>query len=219
MARARLGAHVGLACLTLALCASVVRAGAPPLMPARFGADAVVAWPPSSGLVVAEIVTGGASASDEYVELSNVGASPADLMGLEVAYVTSSGSTVTRKATWASSLLVEPGRHVLIANSSGVFASGADATYSGGFAATGGALVLRPVGGTPIDAIGWGDAANAFVEGSAAPAPAAGSSIERRPGGAGGNLQDTNDNLGDVVVNGTPNALASSRAMPRTDTA
>ena len=30
-------------------------------------------WPPSSGLVLAEVVTGGASASDEYVEIANAG--------------------------------------------------------------------------------------------------------------------------------------------------
>ena len=33
----------------------------------------------------------------------------------------------------------------------------------------------------PIDAVGWGDATNAWVEGAAALAPAAGSGIERRP--------------------------------------
>ena len=63
--------------------------------------------------------------------------------------------------------------------------------------------MLRPTGGTAIDAVGWGDAANAFVEGTAAPAPTTGASIERRPGGAGGNLQDTNDNVVDLVVNGS----------------
>ena len=47
---------------------------------------------------------------------------------------------------------------------------------------------LRPTGGTPIDAVGWGDATNAFVEGTAVAAPAAGASIERRPGGSGGNV-------------------------------
>ena len=60
---------------------------------------AAVAWPPSTGLLIAEVVTGGASASDEYVEITNAGAVPADLAGMELAYVTSSGSTVTRKAT------------------------------------------------------------------------------------------------------------------------
>ena len=42
-------------------------------------------------------------------------------------------------------------------------------------AATGGAVALRVVGGSTVDAVGWGDAANAFVEGAPAPAPAASS--------------------------------------------
>ena len=45
----------------------------PPSRPAGSPAApvAAVAWPPSTGLLVAEVVTGGASASDEYVELTN----------------------------------------------------------------------------------------------------------------------------------------------------
>ena len=164
---------------------------------------AAVAWPTST-LVVSEVQTGGASASDEFAELYNGAADPIDLTGLELVYVTSSGSTVTRKATWSASTILEPGCHVLVANAAGIFASGADATYSGGFAATGGAIVLRPVGGTPVDALGWGDATNAFVESTVAPAPAAGASLERRPGGLAGNGVDTNDNAADFVVQAAP---------------
>ena len=142
---------------------------------------AAVTWPVST-LLVSEVQTGGASASDEFAEITNVGPSAVDIAGLEIAYATSTGTTVTRKATWTTSTLLGPGRHLLIANSAGIYAAIADATYSGGFAATGGAIVLRAVGGAPVDAIGWGDATNAFVEGSPAPAPAAGSSIERKPG-------------------------------------
>ena len=40
--------------------------------------------------------------------------------------------------------------------------------------------------------------------GRAAPAPAAGSSLERRPGGSAGNGTDSNDNLADWFVQGTP---------------
>ncbi|HET7031402.1 MAG TPA: OB-fold nucleic acid binding domain-containing protein [Candidatus Limnocylindrales bacterium] len=174
-----------------------------PTAPRADGALAAVSWPTSS-LVVSEIQTGGASASDEFAELHNAGASPVDLAGLELVYVTSTGSTVTRKASWAASTIIDPGRHVLIANAAGVFAPSADVTYSGGFAATGGAIVLRPIGGTPIDAIAWGDATNAFVEGTAAPAPAAGSSLERRPGGLAGNGTDTNDNAADLLANAAP---------------
>ncbi len=52
------------------------------------------AWPPSSGLVLAEVMTGGASASDEYVEIANAGPTAADLGGCELVYVTASGATL-----------------------------------------------------------------------------------------------------------------------------
>ena len=165
---------------------------------------ASVGWPPSPGLVISEVQTGGASASDEFIELANAGTVAADLGGLEIVGVSSSGATVTRRVTWTAPTIVEPGRHVLVANAAGVWASLADATYATGLAATGGAVALRPVGGTPIDAVGWGDATNAYVEGVAAPAPPAGSSIERLPGGALGDGIDTNDNSADWLVRGAP---------------
>ena len=171
-----------------------------------------VDWPPSSGLVVGEVMTGGASASDEFVELYNAGSTSVDLAGQEVVYVTSTGGTLTRKATWATATVLDPGRHLLLANSSGVFAAIADATFSGGLAATGGAILVRPVGGSVVDAVGWGDASNAFVEGTAAPAPAAGSSLERRPGGTAGNRIDTNQNLADWLLNAAP--VAQNLASP-----
>ena len=102
---------------------------------------AAVAWPTST-LIVSEVQTGGASASDEFAEISNAGAVAVDLTGLELAYVTSTGSTVTRKASWTTATILEPGRHLLVANVSGIHAPIADATYSGGFAATGGAIVF-----------------------------------------------------------------------------
>ena len=168
-----------------------------------------VTWPVYT-LLISEVQTGGASASDEFAEITNVGGSDVDLAGLELAYVTSTGSTVTRKATWASATNLGPGRHLLIANASGIFAGIADATYSSGFAATGGAIVLRPIGGAPIDAVGWGDATNGFVEGSPIAAPAAGSSIERKSGGLGGNTIDTNDNAADWFSQAVPNPQSLS---------
>lgn len=176
-----------------------------------------VAWPTSSGLLIAEVVTGGASASDEYFELTNAGSTGLDLDGLEIAYASSAGASATKRVGWTAPLLIGPGRHLLIANSAGIFAAGADATYSAGIAATGGALVLRPTGGAPIDAVAWGDATNAFVEASPAAAPPAGSSIERGPGGPGGNVVDSNDNAADWLVNGSPaaeNLAAPARPAP-----
>ena len=44
---------------------------------------AVVGWPPSTGLLVSEVVTGGTSASDEFVEIYNASDGAIDLAGLE----------------------------------------------------------------------------------------------------------------------------------------
>ena len=107
---------------------------------------AAVGWPPST-LVVSEVQTGGASASDEFVEVANQGTDPVDLAGLEVVYATASGSTVTRKATWTTATILGPGKRVLIANAAGIYAAVADLTYSSGFAATGGHRDARRRGG------------------------------------------------------------------------
>ena len=189
-------AHVAVVAAPVFLISIVGAAFAGVLPASSIWSAAAVAWPPST-LLVSELQTGGASASDEFAELTNVGPTAVDLNGLEVVYVTSTGGTITRKASWATSTVLAPGRHLLIANSLGIFASGADATYSGGFVATGGSIVLRVIGGAPIDSIGWGDATNAFVEGSAMAAPPPSSSIERKPGGIAGNTTDTNSNSTD----------------------
>jgi len=167
-------------------------------------AVAAVSWPPSASLVISEVQTGGASASDEFVEIANVGPLTADLAGLELMGISSSGATVARRTAWTAATLVGPGRHLLVANAAGIWASIADATYASGLAATGGVVALRRTGGAVVDAVGWGDAANAFVEGTSAPAPPAGSSIERLPGGDQGNATDTNDNAADWVVRVVP---------------
>ena len=170
---------------------------------------AVVSWPPSNGLLVSEVVTGSGSASDEFVEIYNAASTDLDLGGLELVYVSSSGSTVTRKQTWTQ-LSLGAHRHLLLANSAGKWASGADGLYSGGFAATGGGLLLRTLAGSVIDSLSWGDAASAFVEGDAGPAPSAGSSLERQPGGASGNATDTNDNFADTRVESDPQPQPST---------
>ena len=182
----------------LALSGELVTA-APVVVPA-----AAVSWPPATGVLLSEVATGGASASDEFVELYNAAPSPVDLGSLELAYVSAGGATITRKASWPGGQVLLPGQHLLAANAAGAYASAADTAYSGGLAATGGALVLRVAGGAVVDAVGWGDAANGFVEGSVAPAPAAVASIERLPGGDLGSTQDGNDNASDWVVRAEP---------------
>lgn len=212
------------ACLTLTLASGLVRAA-----PTGSGpAPEAVAWPPSGGLLLSEVMTGGASASDEFIELYDASTDPLDLAGDEVVYVSATGGTVTRKATWTTSTPLAPGQHLLLANSAGVYAAAADATYTGGLAATGGAVALRAADGSVIDAVAWGNATNGFIEGTPAAAPPAGSSLERLPGGASGNGLDTNDAsldwfvqpdpdpqaLVDPAVPGSPSATATPTATP-----
>jgi hypothetical protein len=161
---------------------------------------------PPDHLVVSEVVTGAASASDELIELHNPTSLPLPLEGLELVYASASGATVSRRAAWElGAPLVPAGGHVLVANQDGAFAAIADATYASGIAATGGSVAIRIVGASSaIDAVGWGTATGALPEGSPAPAPAAGASIERLPGGAAGSAQDTGDNAADFAVREVP---------------
>ena len=180
--------------------AGVLLAGLLPLQLAHGDVDG------PAHLLVSEVVTGGASASDELIELHNPTASPLPLDGLEVIYVTASGATVSRRASWGLDAGSVPAHgHLLIANEAGVYAAIADATYATGMASTGGSVAIRIQGATTaIDAAGWGTTSSTWREGLAAPAPAAGSSIERLPGGALGSAQDTDDNAVDFTARLVP---------------
>ena len=78
-------------------------------------------------------------------------------------------------------------------------------SFSFGLAGTGGGVGIRSANGTLVDSVGYGKATNALVEGSAAAAPAAGSSIERTPDG-----DDTNANATDFTIANTPTPRATN---------
>lgn len=216
-----------------ALCAVAVLAGA---FATGLGRAAAIPLPdaPATGgagldllaegghLVISEVTTGGASASDEFIEIYNPTTVALPLEGLELVYVTASGATVTRKASWdLGATPLEAGAHLLLANEAGIFAAIADATYANGLAAAGGSVALRIQGGaSAIDAVGWGTAASSWLETRPAPAPAAGSSLERLPGGPSGSTQDTDDNLLDFTIRPAPDPQnAGSPPVPApTDT-
>ncbi|HEX6475601.1 MAG TPA: lamin tail domain-containing protein [Candidatus Limnocylindria bacterium] len=197
-------ASITLLLVVLSTTVAVNEETAGPVMPA--GAGGILEVAPIGHLLVSEVMTGGASASDELIELYNPSSSALPLEGLEVIYVTATGGTITRKASWAAGALsLSAGAHLLIANAAGAFAAIADLTYTNGLAATGGSVAIRIIGAaTAIDAVGWGTAANPWMEGSAMVAPAAGASSERLPGGAAGSGQDTDQNAADFVERATP---------------
>ena len=192
--------------LLLAVLSTTVAVNDESAGPVNLAGAGALSVEPLGHLVVSEVVTGGANASDELIELYNPSSSALPLEGLEVIYVSATGGTITRKASWAAGAPSLPaGAHVLIANGAGTFAGIADVTYVNGLAAAGGSVGIRILGAsTAIDAVGWGTAASTWMEGAATIAPAAGHAIERLPGGAAGSGQDTDQNDADFVEQAIP---------------
>ena len=87
--------------VALAALASAARrpsSGAPPVA----GVAVLAATWPISTLVISEIQTGGASASDEFAEIHNAGSAAVDLAGLELVYVTSTRPAGTTRTGTSS---------------------------------------------------------------------------------------------------------------------
>jgi hypothetical protein len=148
--------------------------------------------PPSPGCpVVNEVMTGGASsASEEFVELVNPCGHALELAGARLLYRSSTGGTERVLASWDAGRVLAAGGRLVYATS--LFPGPSDGVFVAGMAAAGGGVGIVDAAGGLVDAVGWGTAANGFVETTAAAAPAAGSVIARLPDGV-----DTDDNAAD----------------------
>jgi hypothetical protein len=170
------------------------------------------AAPGEATVRVNEFATGtSASATDEFVELANAGASPADLSGFKLAYRSGAGASDVSLATIPEGTTLAPGAFYLFGGSGYAGAQRADQAFSTGLAANAGGIGLRDAGGKLVDSVGYGTATNAFVETGPAPAPPAtavpGSTDIRLPDGA-----DTDDNGADFTVTPAPTPGAPNAA-------
>lgn len=161
------------------------------------GAPAVL---PSSTIVISQFQAGGGAATDEFVELHNVGSTPVDLNGYRVVYRSAAGTTdVGPFASWSTSTVLQPGQYYLIASLAYDGGVTPDVTWNtsiGSMGGAGGGLAIRPsVAGTPIDSVGWGTATNVFVETTVTGAPGDNNSQSRKINGC----QDTDNNSADFV--------------------
>nr|MDQ3283339.1 lamin tail domain-containing protein [Acidobacteriota bacterium] len=155
----------------------------------------------SSTLVISQFQVAGGTAADEFVELHNVSGSAIDLNGYRVVYRSAAGTTDVAVINWTTTTMVPAGGYYLITHATGYDGSPAgDITFPGGgtgtFAAAGGGLALRngaANSGTIVDSVGYGTAANAFVEGAVRAAPAANASAIRASNGC----TDTDNNNND----------------------
>ena len=164
----------------------------------------------SATLVVNEFMTGTTgAAANEFVEVANVGTAAVDVSGFKLVYRSASGTSDVALATIPSGTSIPAGGYYLFGGSAYAGSPAADQSFSFGIAATGGGLGLRTADGTLVDSVGYGSATNAFVEGSAAAAPATtdapGTSAARLPNG-----HDTNSNSTDFGSATPPTPKASN---------
>jgi hypothetical protein len=151
-------------------------------------------------------MTGGtASAANEFVELVNAGTAPVDASGWKVVYRSAAATSDTALFTIPTGTTIAPGGFFLLGGAAYAGSATPDATFSTGLAAAGGAVGVRDGSGALVDSVGYGTATNAFVETTAASAPAAGQSIARHPDG-----NDTNDNSADFTIAATPTPRAAN---------
>ena len=138
-----------------------------------------------------EVQTGGTTALDEFVELYNTCPDKAvDSAGYTLVYRAAAGTTEFVRVAFTGTGFAAGKPFFVCANTG--YAGAADAHYTDGLADLGGSLALRGPDTHIVDAVGWGTATNALVEGAPAPAPPAGQSISRTPDG-----HDTDDNAAD----------------------
>jgi hypothetical protein len=141
--------------------------------------------------------------TDEFVELVNAGADPADVSGYKLVYRSAAGTADVVLATLPDGATLAAGAFLLFGGSGYARAHAADVSFTAGLASAGGGLGVRDAAGVLVDSVGWGTATNAFVEGTVASAPpsepAPGRSAGRHPDG-----RDTDDNAADFTVGDVP---------------
>jgi hypothetical protein len=136
---------------------------------------------------------------DEFVEIANTGTAAADLSGWKLVYRSGAGMSDVSLGTLADGTILAPGAFFLFGGSAYSGTRPADKSFSAGLASAAGGVAIKDADGSIVDSVGWGDATNAFVEGTtaAAPpiAPAPGKSDARHPDG-----HDTNVNAADFTI-------------------
>jgi len=139
-------------------------------------------------------------ASDEFIEIYNNSNIPVDAGGLKIRGSSNNG-TVTTRLTIVANTVISARGHFLAINSSAYSGTvNGDQSFTSGFANDGG-IALTIADDNVIDQVGLSPG-SAFKEGMhLAPLPSdANQSYERKPGGAAGSGQDTNDNFTDFQL-------------------
>lgn len=150
-------------------------------------------------LVINEVQTRGATASDEFVELYNPNSCAVSIGGFRLAYKSSGNSPAsgTTLHTFTAGTSIPANGFYVVGTAS--FPGAKDATFNGGMADDGQLALFEDDGSLRRDSVGWGTAAGDYVEGSAAPKAPTNGSVARKSDGV-----DTDDNAADFSAAATP---------------
>lgn len=150
-------------------------------------------------VVVNELMTAGASAADEFVEIYNTATCAISLAGWKLSYRASSGNlSVGGLHTFVAGAQIPAKGHLVIGGAA--FTGKKEGTLSGAMAADRGQVALLDDQGKVIDGVAYGtqvmtDAgAGTYAEKTPCQAPLANASISRKSDG-----EDTDDNSADFV--------------------
>jgi uncharacterized protein len=159
----------------------------------------------STTVLISEVQTAGTGDADrEFIELYNASDSSLSLSGYQLIYRAATGTTDVTIRTFQAGEAIPAYGHFLLVHTGKDVGVTPDATFGSSLGAAGGGLAVK-LNGNVIDSVGWGNATNIYVETTTAPAPATDQSIERKPGGAAGNGQDTDNNAADFQTLVIPN--------------
>ncbi|MBX3223327.1 MAG: lamin tail domain-containing protein [Labilithrix sp.] len=157
-------------------------------------------------VVINEIMTRGASAAHEFVELYNPNSCALSLGGWTLVYRSRMGTTDTALHAFAGGASI-PAQSFLVVGSA-QFAGPKDVSMNVGTTgkmAEEGQVGLINDSGSLVDALGFGGATGAYVEGTAAGSPPVNGSVGRKSDGL-----DTDNNAADCRVFTTHSAGASN---------
>ncbi len=169
----------------------------------------------SPNFVVSQFQVGGATATDEFIEIHNTSTSTADLNGYNLVYRSAAGVNDVAMIAWTTSTTIPAGGYYLVATSTYTGATTSNINYNTAtvsMSATGGGIAIRNGAlntGVIVDSVGYGTATNIFVEGTATTAPALNAGQARANNGC----QDTDNNVNDFATV-TPSAPRNAASTP-----
>lgn len=152
-------------------------------------------------------ITGGPGlTTNDFIEVYNPNSEPVNLNGYRLVKRTATGTSDSHIKSWTTDIFIAAHGFYLWANSNYIDIPAApDATTTATVADNNGiAIRFGPEDtGTIIDSVGWGGAANIFVEAQPfTPSPGANQSIQRRI--QDGSPVDTDNNANDFEIKTTP---------------